>query len=248
MLLGNVHSIETFGTVDGPGIRYVIFLQGCPLRCQYCHNPDTWSTNTNKKMSVDEVLEQFYSKQTFYKTGGVTISGGEPLLQIDFVIAIFKKLKQDNIHTCIDTSGIMFKDDEVYKHKLDELLEVTDLVLLDIKHIDNEKHKLLTGFFNENILMFAKYLDEKNIDVYVRHVLIDKITYYKEYLDRLALFLAKLHNIKRIDILPYHSLGVIKYELLNIDYPLKDTKDTEHEVAVNAYNYLINKINSNKHN
>ena len=201
MLLGNVHSIETFGTVDGPGIRYVIFLQGCPLRCQYCHNPDTWSTNTNKKMSVDEVLEQFYSKQTFYKTGGVTISGGEPLLQIDFVIAIFKKLKQDNIHTCIDTSGIMFKDDEVYKHKLDELLEVTDLVLLDIKHIDNEKHKLLTGFFNENILMFAKYLDEKNIDVYVRHVLIDKITYYKEYLDRLALFLSKLNNIKRIDIL-----------------------------------------------
>ncbi len=248
MLLGNVHSIETFGTVDGPGIRYVIFLQGCPLRCQYCHNPDTWSTNTNKKMSVDEVLKQFYSKQTFYKTGGVTISGGEPLLQIDFVIAIFKKLKQDNIHTCIDTSGIMFKDDEIYKHKLNELLEVTDLVLLDIKHIDNDKHKLLTGFFNENILMFAKYLDEKNIDVYVRHVLIDKITYYKEYLDRLALFLSKLHNIKRIDILPYHSLGVIKYELLNIDYPLKDTKDTENEVAVNAYNYLINKINSNKNN
>ena len=244
---GNVHSIETFGTVDGPGIRYVIFLQGCPLRCLYCHNPDTWSTSITQVMSVDEVLNQFNSKKSFYKTGGVTISGGEPLLQIDFVIEIFKQLKKENIHTCLDTSGITFNNSENLE-KFDKLFEVCDLVLLDLKHINEDQHIKLTQHSNKNILEFAKYLDNKNIDVHIRHVLIDKLTYYTEYLDELAKYISTLNNVKRIDILPYHSMGISKYDELNIDYQLINTKDMSKENANDAYLYLIKRINEYKNN
>ena len=162
---GYVHSIESFGTVDGPGVRYVIFLSGCPLRCQYCHNPDTWEPASGSLMSVPEVLEGFYNNLPFYRKGGVTVTGGEPLLQSDFVTAIFRNLKKHHIHTCIDTSGAVFTtDNPAFLKELDRLLSLTDLILLDIKHMDETKHKMLTGQSNQKIFAFAKYLEEKNIE------------------------------------------------------------------------------------
>ena len=149
-MIGNIHSIESFGTVDGPGIRMVIFMQGCPMRCKYCHNPDTWSFDENKKISVDEILKKYDSIKEFLKNGGITVTGGEPLSQIEFVIELFKKAKEKNIHTTLDTSGVTFNPSNT--EKIDELLKYTDLILLDIKHIDDVEHKNLTGFSNKNIL------------------------------------------------------------------------------------------------
>ena len=166
MTKGYIHSIETCGTVDGPGLRYVIFLQGCPMRCQYCHNPDTWEPNKGDQMTVDEVLESFYSNTAFYKTGGVTVTGGEPMMQMDFLIELFTELHEGGFHTCIDTSGIMFQpDSEKFMQKLEKLMEVTDLVMLDIKHIDPIKHKKLTAQENKGILAFTKYLEEKGHEI-----------------------------------------------------------------------------------
>ena len=172
MTKGYVHSIETCGTVDGPGLRYVIFLQGCPMRCQYCHNPDTWEPGIGTQMTVDEALSKFYSNLPFYKNGGVTVTGGEPMMQMDFLIELFTKLHAEGVHTCLDTSGIMFQpaNEEVMK-KVEMLMAVTSLVMLDIKHIDDEKHKLLTSHSNKRILAFAKYLNEKNIPIWIHQLL-----------------------------------------------------------------------------
>ncbi|MCD7740489.1 MAG: pyruvate formate lyase-activating protein, partial [Candidatus Gastranaerophilales bacterium] len=179
-LTGNIHSIETLGTVDGPGIRFVVFVQGCPMRCKYCHNPDTWDYMENKIMTVEEIIKKYNGVKEFLKNGGITVTGGEPLSQINFVIELFKKSKQEKIHTALDTSGILFNNRKT--EKFDELLNYTDLVLLDLKHIDDEEHKKLTTFSNKNVLDFAKYLDKKNIPVWIRHVLIPNITDKKEYL------------------------------------------------------------------
>ena len=213
-ILGNIHSLESCGTVDGPGIRFVVFLQGCPLRCKYCHNPDTWTTNLNKKISVKEILEKYEGVKEFVKNGGITVTGGEPLMQIDFVIELFKQAKERNIHTALDTSGILFNRNNTTK--IDELLKYTDLVLLDIKHIDNEEHKKLTGLSNTNILDFAKYLSEINKPVWIRHVVVPQITYNEKWLSELGKFLATLKNIKALDVLPYHDMAIPKYENLNI--------------------------------
>ena len=156
----NIHSIESCGTVDGPGIRFVVFMQGCPLRCKYCHNPDTWSTENNQQMTVDEIMKKYDGVKEFVHSGGITVTGGEPLLQIDFVTELFKTAKERKIHTALDTSGILFNPNDT--SKIDELLKYTNLVLLDIKHIDDEEHKKLTGASNNNILAFAKYLSDKN--------------------------------------------------------------------------------------
>lgn len=240
MIKGYIHSIETCGTVDGPGLRYVIFLQGCPMRCQYCHNPDTWEPGKGTQMTVDKALEKFYSNLPFYKNGGVTVTGGEPMMQIDFLIELFTKLKKDKIHTCLDTSGIMFQpDNSVMMEKIEQLMEVTDLVMLDIKHIDDEKHKKLTSHSNERILAFAKYLDEKNISMWVRHVVVPGITLYKDYLERLGEFIATLNNVKALDVLPYHSMGKVKYENLKMEYPLKDTREATKQEAVAAKNIIL---------
>ena len=158
---GYIHSKESFGTVDGPGIRYVLFMQGCPMRCLYCHNPDTWEINGGKAITVDEILEEYHNNRSFYKNGGITVTGGEPLMQMDFVASLFKAAKEKGIHTCIDTSGITYTDKEDYLLRLDELLSYTDLVMLDIKHIDPEHHKRLTAHSNERILAFAKHLEKK---------------------------------------------------------------------------------------
>ncbi len=218
--MGKIHSIETFGTVDGPGIRFVVFLQGCPMRCLYCHNPDTWEVNAGKEVSVQELKKEILKyKNYFGENGGVTLSGGEPLLQIDFVLELFAELKKEGIHTCIDTSGVLFN--EISKTKYEQLIKVTDLVLLDIKHINSEKHKELTGHFNKNVLDFAKFLNDNNIPVWIRYVLVPTFNIDEQSLTELKQFLNTLNNVQKIEILPYHTLGVEKYKKLGIEYKLK---------------------------
>ncbi len=249
MTTGYIHSIETCGTVDGPGLRYVIFLQGCPMRCQYCHNPDTWEPGKGQQMTVDEALKKFYSNLPFYKNGGVTVTGGEPMMQMDFLIELFSKLKEDGVHTCLDTSGIMFQPDHPnVMGKIEQLMEVTDLVMLDIKHIDDEKHKVLTAHSNERILAFAKYLEEKKIPVWIRHVVVPGITLYKDYLERLGEFIASLNNVKALDVLPYHSMGKVKYESLNMEYPLKDTREATKQEAAAAKSIILQAYKAAKSN
>lgn len=237
-VLGNIHSIESCGTVDGPGIRFVVFTQGCPLRCQYCHNPDTWDLNgESNKMSVDEVLAQYDGVKEFCG-GGITVTGGEPLLQTEFVTELFKKAQAKGVHTALDTSGLLFTSQT--KDNIDELLKYTSLVLLDIKHIDDEEHKKLTKHSNKNILEFAKHLSEIKKPMWVRHVVVPGITFKEEYLARLGEFLAELHNIAALDVLPYHDMAIPKYENLGIDYPLKGIPPLTHEQALEARNIIIN--------
>ncbi len=240
MVTGRVHSEESFGAVDGPGIRYVLFLAGCPLRCLYCHNADTWKMSNGKEMTVEEVLERVKSYIPFYEAsgGGITVSGGEALLQIGFLTELFKQCKAEGIHTCLDTSGATFSRRPSYLKKLDELLKYTDLILLDLKHIDSEKHKFLTGQNNEHILDFARYLAEKQIPVWVRHVLVPTITDYDEYLNRLADFIKTLDNVEKIEVLPYHRLGAYKWEQLGLEYKLKDVEPPEKERVENAEKIL----------
>ena len=220
MNTGYIHSTESFGTVDGPGIRFVIFMQGCPMRCQYCHNPDTWEIGVGTEVTVDELLLQYKKNRSFYKSGGITVTGGEPLLQIDFITELFIKAKAENIHTCIDTSGVTFNQNEEYLDKLELLLRYTDLVMLDIKHIDSEKHKKLTGHWNKNILEFALFLEMHNIPVWIRHIVVEGITDNRDDLISLGEFIGKLSNLKALDVLPYHTMGVDKYKELEIPYPL----------------------------
>lgn len=244
---GFIHSIESCGTVDGPGIRYVVFLSGCPMRCLYCHNPDTWKFGTGKQMPAEEVLEGFYSNLPFYRSGGVTVTGGEPMMQMDFLIELFRDLKKHDIHTCIDTSGILFNpDNRHFMKQLSELLALTDLILLDIKHIDDQKHKSLTGHSNKQVLSFARYLDEKGIAVWIRHVIVPGITLYREYLTRLGDFIGTLDNVKALDVLPYHSMGKVKYESLRMDYPLPDTPDATKEEAKAARQIILSAYKNKK--
>ena len=239
-ILGNIHSIESCGTVDGPGIRFVVFVQGCPMRCKYCHNPDSWSTETNQQMSVSEILEKYDGVKEFVKSGGLTVTGGEPLMQIDFVTELFKAAKAKNIHTALDTSGILFNKGNTAK--IDELLKYTDLVLLDIKHINNEEHIKLTGLPNTNILEFAQYLSRKKLPMWVRHVVVPEITYNEKYLRELGEFIGKLRNVKALDVLPYHDMAIPKYENLGINYPLKDVKPLTKEEALKARGFILEGI------
>ena len=238
-LIGNIHSIESCGTVDGPGIRFVIFLQGCPMRCLYCHNPDTWDFNVNRKMSVSEILEKYDKVKEFLKNGGLTVTGGEPLMQIDFVTELFKLAKAKNIHTALDTSGITFKKENIAK--FDELIKYTDLVLLDIKHINDDEHRKLTGHSNANVLDFARYLSFKRVYMWIRHVVVPGITYTKKYFTELGQFLATLDApfIQGLDVLPYHNMGIEKYKQLKKPYPLKGIPPLTKEQAINARNIII---------
>lgn len=221
-MVGRVHSIETFGAVDGPGIRFVIFLQGCPMRCLYCHNPDTWQADAGQTMSVQDLLVEIKKYQNYFGSeGGVTVSGGEPLLQIDFVIELFRALKKLKIHTCLDTSGVLFCDEKAVRKKYDELMKCTDLVLLDLKQIDDQKHQVLTGHNNQNILAFARYLDAKKIPMWVRFVLVPTLTDDIADIKRLRDFIGSLKNVVKIEVLPYHTMGEKKYSELQIGYRLK---------------------------
>lgn len=238
-MTGKIHSFESFGTVDGPGIRFVVFLQGCPLRCQYCHNPDTWSAGgeTHTAQSVADRALRY--KNYFGAEGGVTVTGGEPLLQIDFVIELFTILKAKGIHTCIDTSGITFDENSALSvEKHEKLLAVTDLVLLDIKHIDKEACVRLTGQSNERTLSFAKFLSEKGTPVWIRQVLVPGITDSEDDLKKTRAFIETLKTVKKVEVLPYHTMGVVKYEKLGIDYPLKDVQAPSKEAVAKAKEIL----------
>lgn len=222
---GYIHSIESFGTVDGPGVRLVVFFQGCPMRCLYCHNPDTWALKQGTEMEADEILKLFERNKDFYKNGGITATGGEALMQIDFLTELFEKAKENDIHTCLDTSGITFNENNT--EKFDRLIKATDLVLLDIKHINAEKHMEITNQKQDNILKFAKYLCDNNIAVWIRHVVVPKLTDNPKDIEELGYYVGGLKNVKAIELLPYHSMGVSKYEGLNMTYPLKDTPDMD---------------------
>ncbi len=241
---GRIHSVETCGTVDGPGLRYIIFTQGCPLRCQFCHNPDTWKVGDGNIVSVNELVEDILTYLPFFQAsgGGVTVSGGEPLLQSKFLIALFKELKKHDIHTAIDTSGGHFVKSPSFLKMLDELLELTDLVLLDLKQINPERHKVLTGMSNEHILEFAKYLKEKQIPVWIRHVLVPERTDFDEDLYQLANFIKSLTNVEKVEVLPYHKLGVYKWETLGLDYQLEGIEPPTAERVENAERILCNAI------
>ena len=238
-MTGNIHSFESFGTVDGPGIRFVIFLQGCPLRCQYCHNPDTWGKG-GTEYPVEEVVDRALRyKNYFGDKGGVTVTGGEPLVQLDFVIELFKALKAKGVHTCVDTSGITFNPDvpaSVEKHE--KLLEVADLFLLDIKHIDDEACIRLTGQSNQHTLAFAKFLSEHGKSMWIRQVLVPGITDSEESLMRTRAFIDTLATVEKVEVLPYHSMGEVKYEKLGLEYPLKDVCAPSKDSVEKAKNIL----------
>lgn len=215
-----IHSIETFGTVDGPGVRFVTFFQGCHLECKYCHNRDTWDINGGTYISVDELLDKIKKYKTYIvPNGGFTASGGEPLLQPFFLISLFKKLKKENIHTAIDTSGMV----EITS-TIKELLDLTDLVLLDIKHIDPIKCKDLVGISNEKELKFAKYLSENNIPIWIRQVIVPGITDNEKDLLKLKKFISSLKSVKKVELLPYHNLGEHKWTELGYEYKFKNVK------------------------
>lgn len=218
---GRIHSLESFGTVDGPGTRFVVFVQGCPMRCAYCHNPDTWPMTGGIMMEPSEIYRQYKRNESFYKNGGITVTGGEPLMQTDFVTDLFILAKKDSVHTCIDTSGIGFDpQNRPYVEKLDKLMDLTDLVMLDIKHIDPDKHKELTSQPNDGILAFAQYLDQKHVDMWIRHVVVPSITDDDKYLFDLGYFIGQFSNLKALDVLPYHTMGETKYQKLGISYKL----------------------------
>ena len=239
-MVGHIHSFESFGTVDGPGVRYVVFLQGCPLRCKYCHNPDTWSPGGEERTAESVATQALRYKNYFGDKGGVTVTGGEPLLQIDFVIELFTLLKAKGVHTCVDTSGITFQADKpeiLEKHK--KLLEVTDLFLLDIKHIDDKACKELTGQSNAHTLAFAKFLSDNGKKMWIRQVLVPNITDDDESLQRTRAFIDTLETVEKVEVLPYHTMGIVKYEKLGLEYPLADVKAPTKERVLNAKRILI---------
>lgn len=217
-ITANVHSFETFGTVDGPGIRFVLFLQGCHLSCLYCHNKDSCSIGTGQNMTLTEIVEKIdrYKEYIINSNGGVTVSGGEPLLQADFVKEFFKCLKEKGYHTALDTSGAF-----PMSNKIIEVLKYTDLVLLDIKHIDNEKCIKLTGKPNTYTLEFAKYLSDNNIKLWIRQVLVPGYTDDEDDLLKLKDFLSTLKTVENVEILPYHTMGKYKWEELGFKYELE---------------------------
>ena len=235
---GYIHSFETFGTVDGPGVRFVVFFQGCPMRCLYCHNPDTWNINDGQQYSAEEIIDKIKRNLPFYTSGGITASGGEPMMQIDFLIELFELAKENNIHTCLDTSGAVYDSSNTeLMEKIEKLSTLCDLVMLDIKHIDDDEHKKLTHHTNKNILEFAKFLDNRNVKLRIRHVIVPEITNKEEQLARLGKFLKDFKNIEKIEVLPYHTLGKAKYENMGMEYPLRDTpqlsdKDAKHALEI----------------
>ena len=234
-----VHSVESFGSVDGPGIRFVIFLKGCAMRCQYCHNPDTWDRAGGNLRSVDDVLSQALRYRSYWgEKGGITVSGGEALLQIQPLTKLFHKAKDLGINTCLDTSAQPFSRKDGRFSAFEALMKYTDLVLLDIKHIDNDVHKQLTGWENENILDCARYLSDIHKPVWIRHVLVPGINDDDESLRRLRSFIDTLSNVERVEVLPYHDLGVYKWEQLGISYKLTDVKPPTEESVLHARKIL----------
>lgn len=249
---GKIHSLETFGLVDGPGVRYVVFLQGCNMRCKFCHNPETWDTKCGDLWTPEDLFNRAYRYKTYWMrngklNGGITVSGGEPLLQIEFVTEFFKIAKSKDIHTTLDTSANPFTREEPFFSQFNELMKYTDLVMLDIKNIDKDGHKKLTGHEVDNILDCARYLDEIGKDVWIRHVLVpadegnendNSFSDRDEQLEELAKFIDTLSNVKKVEVLPYHSLGIQKWEKLGIPYTLNNVYPPSPERIENANRIL----------
>ena len=223
-ITGRIHSVETFGLVDGPGVRYIIFLQGCAMRCQYCHNPETWAFTKDTAKTPQEAFTAAYRYRNYWRSnGGLTISGGEPLLQMNFVSEVFRLARAKKVQTALDTSAQPFAPDNAdWMARFDRLLENTDLVILDLKEIDDEKHKKLTGHSNKNILAMAQYVASKGVHLWIRHVLVPGLTDDADGLRALDAFIKTLPTVRRVEILPYHTLGLFKWQKLGISYPLPD--------------------------
>ncbi len=234
---GYIHSTESFGTVDGPGIRFVVFFQGCPMRCQYCHNPDTWEMGKGRKMTVEEIMSAYEKNTTFYRNGGITATGGEPLMQLPFLIRLFKEAKSRDIHTCLDTSGIVYRKERA--EEFAELFKYVDLVLLDIKHSLAQGHVKLTGQDQKPVIAFADALEAAGIPMVIRHVAVPGITDKEEELTALGHLIGKYKNLKGLDVLPYHTMGVKKYEALGLSYPLEGTNSMTKEDAKKAREIVI---------
>ncbi len=247
---GLIHSVESFGLVDGPGVRFIVFVQGCHMRCKYCHNPETWQLcGRGEERTAEDVWKQAIRFKPYWRNnGGLTVSGGEPLLQMEFVTELFRLAKQKKVHTTIDTAGQPFdRSDPVFMEQFNKLMEVTDLYMVDIKEIDPEKHKALTGQDNANILDMAKYLAENGKHMWIRHVLVPGLTDDEEGLKEIADFIDTLGDVvDRVEILPYHTLGLFKWENLKIDYPLKGInpptpEEKEHaEKLLHTERYALN--------
>ena len=233
--VGRIHSHETFGLVDGPGVRYVVFMQGCRMRCQYCHNPDTWKLSGGEEWTAETLFQKCWRYHTYWRNnGGITVSGGEPLLQIDFLIEFFKLAKQKGVNTTLDTAGNPFTLEEPFIGKFEELMQYTDLVMLDLKQTDAAAHKKLTGWDNGNILEMARWLSDHGKDMWIRRVLVPGVTDGEEELKQLKQFIDSLKTVKRVEILPYHTLGQFKWENLNIPYPLEDVPTPTPEQVAEA--------------
>ena len=234
---GNIHSFETFGLVDGPGVRFVVFVQGCPMRCQFCHNPDTWSTRVNQVFNAQEVFDKAIRYRPYWKDdGGITVSGGEPLLQIDFVTELFKLCKSNGVNTCLDTAGGPFSKDLKFFEKFKILMQYTDLIMLDIKEINNKRHEIITGMKNDHILEMAKTMDEMGKKIWIRHVLVP------EDLIKLREFISTVKNVEKIEVLPYHTLGRHKWDNLGIEYKLEGIEPPTEERVRNADKILQGSI------
>ena len=242
-MLGRINKLETFGSVDGPGVRFVVFTQGCPMRCLFCHNPETWDFKGDKAGAFDISAEDLLKKALRYKSywgkdGGITVSGGEPLMQMDFLLEFFTLAKAAGVHTCIDTSGVNFVRTEPYFSKFVQLMEVTDLLLVDLKIIDPEQHIKLTGHSIDHNLDMFRYLDEIHKPIWIRHVLVPGGSDNDELLIKTREFIDTLHNVQKVEVLPYHALALAKYQELGIDYVLKDVKSPSAERVANAKKIL----------
>ena len=265
---GWIHSVESFGTVDGPGIRMVIFMQGCPMRCAYCHNPDTWPEKQGTLMSTEELLERFEKNRGYYRSGGITVSGGEPLCQSDFVTELFRRAKQLGISTCLDTSGIMFpyrktaegwsvaqegihdtirrKGTGTLLKAYEELLSVTDLVLLDLKHMNPQKHRELTGHSNDAAFAFLEYLEECKVPVWIRRVIVPGYTDDDKELLHLGEYIGGFSNLQAVEVLPYHTLGLSKYKELGLSYRLTGVPEEKKETATKKRNVILQGIRNRR--
>lgn len=238
-VLGNIHSVESFGSADGPGVRYIVFLKGCAMRCKYCHNPDTWAGQGEDWQTPEEVLNKALRYKNYWKkNGGITVSGGEALLQIDFVTELFRLAKEKGVNTCLDTSGNPFTRQEPFFGKFRKLMEVTDLFMLDIKHMDPAGHRKLTGCDNANILDMARFLSDSGKAMWIRHVLVPGISDDEEQLTSLRKFIDTLKTVERVEILPYHTLGVFKWKELGLPYQLEGVEPPTEEQVKRAKELL----------
>lgn len=236
---GHIHSTESFGAADGPGVRFIVFVRGCHMRCAYCHNPDTWEIGGGEEITASSLIKKALRYKSYWGAeGGITVSGGEPLLQIEFVTALFKLAKENGIHTTLDTAGNPFTREEPFFGKFNELMKYTDLVMLDIKEINPQRHKELTGFDNSNILDMARYLSDIQKPMWIRHVLVPETTDFDEDLDKLGAFIKTLSKVERTEILPYHTLGRFKWDELGIKYRLDGISAPTKERIENAKNRL----------